>query len=95
VRFQEGRAWIVPCPIARCQIPVIEAHVSGMKFYLSRWSVPYRDAIVLLRYERILVNIRNGASLLHAEGWWITYGPPDSGRLYARHICGLTGKKYT
>jgi hypothetical protein len=92
VRFQEGRAWIVGCPKARCQVPVIEAHVYGVKLYLSRWSVPYRHAVILQRYERIVINIRNGVGALYAENWSYTFGRPDDGRLYARHVCGISGK---
>jgi hypothetical protein len=89
VRFTEGRAYIALCPLVRCEVPIIEAHAEGMTLRMSRWSVPYRDAMVLQRYERIVVNVWEGESQLYAVLWSYTSGKPDRGRLYARHICGI------
>jgi hypothetical protein len=86
VRFTEGRAWIDRCP--RCERPIIEAHVDGMKLRFSTRAVPYADAVVLSRYTRIVVNVWIGITQLWVGAWHHMSERPSKGRLYALHSCG-------
>jgi hypothetical protein len=85
MRFQEGRAWFSRCP--RCERPVLEAHVEGLKLRLSTKAIPTKDAAILSKYLRIVTNIWVGETQLYVTAWFGMYGPPDRGRLYIQHIC--------
>lgn len=91
-RWNEGRAWITRCDVGVCSDIIIEAHLA-VRIRLSQWAVPWRDARVLLQYERTIVNIRPVGNKLYAEMWWPPYGPPDAGWLFAQHVHGLSGKR--
>jgi hypothetical protein len=86
MRFTEGRAWIVKCDFPPCEHPIIEAHVYGLKLRLSTKAIPYKDALVVQKYERIVVNIWKGALQLYATAWFKEEGPVKRGHLYVQHI---------
>lgn len=88
MRFTEGRAWFSVCPVSSCEIPVIEAHVDGLKLRLDTKAVPFKDASVLGKYDRLLVNVWVGATQLWATCWFSWLGKPDKGRIYTQHIHG-------
>lgn len=86
--YQDGTAFISRCPKELCAAPTIMAHTYGVKLDLSTKSIPYRDALVFQKYERIVVNVWVGPTKLWAVPWFRSEGRPDKGRLYIRHICG-------
>jgi hypothetical protein len=86
VQFQDGRAWLDACPW--CDNTIVLAHCSGLRLRLCRYSVPYRDALVLGRYSRIVVNVWRGESQLYCTAWFPP-GKPPRGRLYSEHLCGI------
>ena len=88
MRFEEGRAWFVPCP--RCDALVLEVHVDGLKMRFSRKGVPSKHAAVIQQYHGSVVNIFPSAmrDKLWVSMWHRNYGKPDKGRLHIRHLCG-------
>lgn len=86
--YQDGRAWFSRCPKELCASPTILVQVDGLKLHLSLWSIPYRDALVFQRYERIVINVWPGPTRLWAVAWFRSQTKPDRGRLYVRHVCG-------
>lgn len=86
MRYQDGRAWIIGCP--RCSRPIVEAHIDGLKWRVSRHAVPYKDAVVLSKYLRPVLNIWAGINVIYATGWFYTSGRPSKGHLFVTHHCG-------
>lgn len=84
MRFEEGRAWIEGCPV--CLIPIIEAHVNGMKYRLSTKAIPVKDAIVLSKYRRSVINIWKTPLQFVATAWFWDYKTVDKGHLFIEHI---------
>lgn len=87
-RYSEGRAWFNVCPALTCERPVIEAHVDGLILRLDTKAVPLKDALILGKYDRLLVNIWVGPTQLWAISWFDFLGKPDKGRIYTQHIHG-------
>lgn len=83
MRYEEGRAWIVGCPV--CLIPIVEAHVDGLKLRLSTKAVPIRDAFVIQKYSGIVINIWKGPTQFWATAWFKEQGPVDKGHLFIQH----------
>lgn len=86
MRHEEGRAWIVGCPV--CLIPIVEAHVDGMKLRLSTKAIPVSDAIVISKYRGIVVNIWKTDSQFVATSWFSDYKTVDKGHLFIQHTHG-------
>jgi hypothetical protein len=87
-RFEEGRAWLSVCPLVKCERPVIEAHVDGLILRLDTKAVPFKDALILGKYDRLLVNIWKSSTQLWAVNWFHWFGKPDRGHLYTQHVHG-------
>ncbi len=85
--WQDGRAWLTPC--TRCDELVVLAHCEGIKLILSRHAVPLKDAMVLGKYSRILINLWVGTTQIYASAWYPSYGRPSRGRIYAEHLCDV------
>lgn len=83
MRFQEGRAWITGCPV--CDIPVIEAHVYGVKLRLSTKAISYKDAYVIQKYNGIVINIWKTPFQFMATAWFKDQGTVDKGHLFIEH----------
>lgn len=83
----EGRAQIVNC--RRCDEPIIEAFTDGLTVRLSRFSVPYKDALILGKYGRIVFNVWIAVVGLRVAYFHVSpkAEPPESGRLYSQHYC--------
>jgi hypothetical protein len=88
MRYTEGRAWLSVCPVTSCERPVIEAHVDGLKLRLDTKAVPLKDAIVLGKYDRLLVCVWKDNLQLTAISWFHFLGKPDKGHIYAQHSHG-------
>jgi hypothetical protein len=86
-KVADGRAIIVNC--SRCDEPIIEGNSDGLTVRLSRFSVPFKDAMVLGKYGRIVFNVWIGVSGLYVSYFHVSpkAEPPDSGRLYSNHYC--------
>jgi hypothetical protein len=87
-RFTEGRAWISSCPVLSCELPVIEAHVDGLKLRLDTKAVPLKDALILEKYDRLMVAVWKGPTQLWAVSWFGFQGRPDKGHIYTQHKHG-------
>jgi hypothetical protein len=86
MRFEEGRAWIVGCPV--CLIPVIEAHVDGMKLRLSTKAIPVSDAKAISKYRGIVINIWKTHLQFVATAWFWDLKTVDKGHLFIQHVHG-------
>lgn len=87
-RYTEGRAWFSVCPVVRCERPVIEAHVYGLRLRLDTKAVPLKDALVLGKYDRLLVNVWVSPTQLRATAWFPDQGNVDQGHIYTQHVHG-------
>lgn len=83
----DGRAQIINC--RRCDEPVIDAYCDGVTTRLSRFSVPFKDALILGKYGRIVFNVWIGVAGLYVAYFQTSpsTGPPERGRLYSHHYC--------
>lgn len=88
MRYQEGRAWLSKCPLLRCEEPIIEAHVDGLKLYLDTKAIPLKDALIFQKYERIVINIWKGPFQLHAAAWFRDQKTVQKGHLFIQHVHG-------
>lgn len=80
------------CP--NCGAYVVEGEIAGCPYRLSRFSVPYREALVLAKYGHSLINLwavpSPVARLRRLEAAdWLPPLRPSKGRLYAEHICSV------
>lgn len=75
------------CP--RCDYIVLAIREAGLETWLSRVSVPYRDAVVLHKYGVMLRNVFQIATGELVAAYWYGQAKPTSGRLYTPHICEL------
>jgi hypothetical protein len=87
-RFQEGRAWIAECPVQSCASPIIEAHVNGLVVRLSTKAIPLQDALIVQKYERIVINVWKGPTQLWATAWHRDQKTVLKGHLYIQHVHG-------
>jgi hypothetical protein len=81
----DGSARIINCP--RCDEPILDTFCDGIVMRLSRFSVPYPDALILGKYGRLCFNVYRGLTRLYVSAWFPTEGRPDKGRLYSQHFC--------
>lgn len=83
--FSKPEAFMGRCP--RCEEPILHVHC-GTKERVSRFAVPYRDAVVLSKYDRCVWNVWVGQTQLYVTPWHYTHGKPTKGRIYIAHFCG-------
>ena len=86
-KVAEGRAYIGNC--RRCDEPVLLACVDGIKLSVSRFSVPYADALIIGRYPLGIFNAWIGIKQIFITTWFPSEGRPARGRLYVCHSCTL------
>ncbi len=92
MRYTDGRAWLNVCDRPSCASPIIEAHFYGTKVPMSTFTVPWKDAAVLLKYGWLVLNVKELAGRYYVEYWQENYGPPDQGWLITKHVHGLSGR---
>ena len=62
--------------------------MDGLKLRLDTKAVPWKDALILGKYDRLLVNIWKGPTQLWAVAWFHWNDKPERGHVYTQHIHG-------
>lgn len=86
MRYTEGRAWLSKCENPKCEMPIIEAHVDGLKLRLDTKAIPFKDADIFQKYERIVINIWKTPQQFMAVAWFRDLGRPIKGHLFIQHV---------
>lgn len=67
-------------------MPIIEAHVDGLKLRLNTKAIPLKDALVYQKYDKIVINIWKTPLQLTATAWFRDQGKPLQGHLFIQHV---------
>lgn len=86
MRFTEGRAWLSKCENPKCEMPIIEAHVDGIKLRLDTKAIPLKNALIFQKYERIVINVWKTPEQLMATAWFRDLKSVDKGHLFIQHV---------
>lgn len=73
------------CP--RCDELILNCQCDGVSYRLSRFSIPYADALTLGKYGRLVWNVWAGVKGLRCAPWFPPDGRPAKGSLYTQHFC--------